>query len=242
MSRPLSNAQIDRLGERLIARDRPAESDLQLLHRLLASSGEVLDAAVERVRSELSLSPSFRLKNTGSILEKLRRQGSSGLRNMQDLAGMRIIGDWTLSEQDAIAAALVEQFSDETRRPKIVDRREHPSFGYRAVHVVVFPDQFPIEIQLRTRWQHEWADMFEKLADRLGRGIRYGGPPTPIAGAPGAAEAIVETAGRTSDLIHGIELESAAGESTESVERAELRAAVDEVLRQLGEMPRLFPV
>ena len=33
-----------------------------------------------------------------------------------------------------------------------------------------------IEIQVRTRWQHEWADMFEKLADAVGRDIRYGSP------------------------------------------------------------------
>jgi hypothetical protein len=27
-----------------------------------------------------------------------------------------------------------------------------------AVHVVVFPHGVPVEIQVRTRWQHEWAD------------------------------------------------------------------------------------
>jgi ppGpp synthetase/RelA/SpoT-type nucleotidyltranferase len=51
--------------------------------------------------------------------------------------------------------------------------------GYAAVHVIVFPEDVPIEIQVRTRWQHEWADLFEKLADRVGRGIRYGEPPVP---------------------------------------------------------------
>lgn len=45
------------------------------------------------------------------------------------------------------------------------------------MHVVVFPDGFPIEIQIRTQMQHEWAEMFEKVADVLGRGIRYGEPP-----------------------------------------------------------------
>ena len=35
----------------------------------------------------------------------------------------------------------------------------------------------PVEIQVRTRWQHEWAELFEKLADRVGRGIRYGDAP-----------------------------------------------------------------
>jgi hypothetical protein len=49
--------------------------------------------------------------------------------------------------------------------------------GYRAVHVIVFPEGAPIEIQVRTEWQHEWAEFFEKLADLVGRGIRYGEPP-----------------------------------------------------------------
>jgi hypothetical protein len=35
----------------------------------------------------------------------------------------------------------------------------------------------PIEIQIRTAWQHEWAELFEKLADLVGRGIRYGDAP-----------------------------------------------------------------
>jgi len=49
--------------------------------------------------------------------------------------------------------------------------------GYRAVHVVVFPEALSVEIQVRTARQHEWAELFEKLADLVGRGIRYGEPP-----------------------------------------------------------------
>lgn len=43
--------------------------------------------------------------------------------------------------------------------------------------MIVFPKGIPIEIQVRTSWQHEWAELFEKLADRVGRGIRYGDLP-----------------------------------------------------------------
>ena len=72
---------------------------------------------------------------------------------------------------------IVALFDDGSRVPKIVDRRAEPMHGYRAVHVIVFPEDAPIEIQVRTEWQHEWAEFFEKLADRIGRGIRYGEPP-----------------------------------------------------------------
>jgi ppGpp synthetase/RelA/SpoT-type nucleotidyltranferase len=37
----------------------------------------------------------------------------------------------------------------------VIDRRAEPMHGYRAVHVIVFPDGAPIEIQVRTAWQHE---------------------------------------------------------------------------------------
>lgn len=96
---------------------------------------------------------------------------------MQDLAGMRIVGDFDRKGQDQLAERVVALFRTEEREPKLVDRRVQPMHGYSAVHVIVFPEGVPIEIQIRTRWQHEWAELFEKLADLVGRGIRYGEPP-----------------------------------------------------------------
>jgi hypothetical protein len=36
------------------------------------------------------------------------------------------------------------------------------------------------EIQIRTRYQDEWATVVEKVADRLGLEVKYGGGPEPI--------------------------------------------------------------
>lgn len=58
------------------------------------------------------------------------------------------------------------------------DRRAEPSFGYRAVHVIVKVRGRPVEIQVRTRLQDLWAQIVERLADEWGRGIRYGEPPS----------------------------------------------------------------
>jgi hypothetical protein len=129
------------------------------------------------VRLGLAVRPTARIKNTGTILEKLGRHGGSWLKSIQDLAGMRIVGDFDRGGQDQLVNRIVDVFTDEPRPPKVIDRRAHPSHGYRAVHVVAFPEGIPVEIQVRTRWQHEWAELFEKLADRVGRDIRYGGPP-----------------------------------------------------------------
>jgi len=56
---------------------------------------------------------------------------------------------------------------------EIDDRREKPSHGYRAVHVIVELSGKLIEIQVRTALQHLWAEVSEKLAD-LDPSIKYG--------------------------------------------------------------------
>ena len=60
-------------------------------------------------------------------------------------------------------------------RYKIKDRRENPSHGYRAVHVIVFVNGKAVEIQVRTELQHLWAEKSEKLADSFGQEVKYGG-------------------------------------------------------------------
>jgi ppGpp synthetase/RelA/SpoT-type nucleotidyltranferase len=91
---------------------------------------------------------------------------------------MRIVVEGDRDEQDRVVERLSAAFAAAARAPRIVDRRAKPVQGYRAVHVIVYPDAFPIEIQVRTRWQHQWAEWFERLADQYGRGIRYGEPPS----------------------------------------------------------------
>lgn len=68
-------------------------------------------------------------------------------------------------------------FRGGSRPPVAIDRRAEPSSGYRAMHVIVFPDGLPVEVQVRTELQDLWAQAFERLGDRWGRAIRYGGAP-----------------------------------------------------------------
>lgn len=77
----------------------------------------------------------------------------------------------------------MRRFPADPREPEYKDRRAEPSHGYRAVHVLVCVDGVRIEIQIRTLAQHMWANMMERLADRLGRQIRYGGAPVVPPGA-----------------------------------------------------------
>jgi ppGpp synthetase/RelA/SpoT-type nucleotidyltranferase len=77
------------------------------------------------------------------------------------------------NEQDGMVERLVGLFQS----TEVVDRRTNPSFGYRAVHVIAHEHGYPVEIQVRTGLQNAWAQVFERLADALGRQIRYGEPP-----------------------------------------------------------------
>jgi hypothetical protein len=174
----LTRSQIEQLGIRLVREPVPADADIAILHQLLLTYERALERAVSRVRDQVDALPTSRVKNTGTILEKLNRHGGSWLKSIQDIAGMRIVGSFDRNGQDVLVAQLVSLFSGEPRKPRVIDRRARPMHGYTAVHVVIYPDGLPVEIQVRTRLQHEWADLFEKLADRIGREIRYGGPPS----------------------------------------------------------------
>lgn len=176
MPLPFSKNQARRLGERLRAGDYSAD-DLVQLQSLLEEYDRALAVAVKTVSDGASTKASSRVKNTGTIIEKLRRSSAAQLHSIQDLAGMRIVMNGSdRRAQDELADRLSSLFEDATHPVKRVDRRTDPRSGYRAVHLIVHVDDLPVEIQIRTELQHEWAEFFEKLADRLGRGIRYGEP------------------------------------------------------------------
>lgn len=73
--------------------------------------------------------------------------------------------------QDEVVARLKQLFETLS----VVDRREQPSHGYRAVHAVVSASSKFIEIQVRTSLQHLWAELSEKFSDVIDPAIKYGG-------------------------------------------------------------------
>lgn len=249
MPLPMSKSQIERLGARLVrSGGSPADEDLDALHRLLSAYGATLERTSAKAREALGVAPTARVKNTGTILEKLDRYGGSWLKSLQDIAGMRIVGDFDRTGQNELVAAIVELFGSEERPPKVVDRRAQPVQGYRAVHVIVFPDGIPVEIQVRTSRQHEWAELFEKLADRVGRGVRYGEPPkhwlseSQRLGLAGELKAVYETSfalrQRVVDLALATgafiaEVEKAEVDEPDAPELTEYRKSADEAISDL---------
>mgnify|MGYP001607737613 CR=1 FL=1 len=89
---------------------------------------------------------------------------------MQDIAGCRLIlPDMVVQEE------VIERLRRAFAKVVIIDRRQHPSHGYRAVHVIAASRQKVVEIQVRTALQHLWAELSEKLSDVIHQAIKYGG-------------------------------------------------------------------
>jgi putative GTP pyrophosphokinase len=167
---PVSKTQIDRLGDRLKGGSH-TETDLRLLDDYRRSFGEPYDEVVRAIR-QLGQLPTGRLaKSTRSIVEKLRRE-SVRLSQMQDIAGCRVVVQ-DIVEQDRVVEALRAAFADTSA----IDRRETPSFGYRAVHIIASVSGKPVEVQVRSSLQHLWAELSEKASDVIDPAIKYGGGP-----------------------------------------------------------------
>ena len=169
MTGQFTKSQVDRLGDRLRS-GKYKESDLVFLDDYRKSFHEIYDTTVKTIRGRANLDPTGRpAKSTTAIIEKLKRE-SIRLSQIQDIAGCRIVID-TIIKQNEILPSLVELFPNTI----IVDRRLHPSHGYRGVHIIVNVKGQAIEIQVRSLLQHLWAEFSEKVSDVLDPSIKYGG-------------------------------------------------------------------
>ena len=171
----MSKGELNRLGDRLVASVSPSEADLGLLARALATYQNTLELVKADLRG-LGFSPSGRVKTTKTMIEKLQRTPGMDLSRVQDLAGARITVRG-FKEQDKCRDEVAEFYRNRGHDCKVIDRRVDPRYGYRAVHLVPRVGQIQVEIQIRTELQDSWAQIFERLADRWGRGIRYGKDP-----------------------------------------------------------------
>lgn len=203
MALPLSGNQLKNLTTRL-REGRETPDDLHALADVLLHYQRVLSDAhadLERLCAALPFAEPMapRVKTLKTTLEKLARQPElRSLSQIRDLAGMRVIVHGTWADQDVVTTRIAELFADEARPVKLIDRRTQPKFGYRAVHLEVRRDGILIEIQIRTQPQHRWAELFERTADKVGRGIRYG---ESMESMPQVVTKFVEILQESADLI-----------------------------------------
>ncbi|HSN93122.1 MAG TPA: hypothetical protein VLS93_17965 [Anaeromyxobacteraceae bacterium] len=172
--------------------------------------GALAVTVVQLADLRLKLALTARQKNAQTIIDKLRLAPKMELSNMQDIAGARVIVAGGRRAQDEAVKEIVGRFQ---RHKDLRDRRSKPSYGYRAVHVIVKASECWAEVQVRTPYQDRWAQTFERLGDDWGRQIRYGEPPdepettTLVAGAPVARAEVVAYMRELSDMIDDVETE-----------------------------------
>jgi len=215
----LSKTQIDRLGDRLKGGPH-TEDDLRLLNDYRRSFGESYETVVQTIRQQRQFPTGRPAKSTGSIVEKLRRE-SIRLSQMQDIAGCRVVVTGFV-EQERVIASLTAVFDEAS----VMDRREKPSYGYRAVHIIANISGKPVEIQVRTALQHGWAEVSEKASDVLDPEIKYGGGP----------ESLRSRLSRSSESVAAYEVAERAHEELEKAHE-ELEKA-DEELEKADVEPR----
>jgi ppGpp synthetase/RelA/SpoT-type nucleotidyltranferase len=174
---PMSRTALDRLGARLGASDQVGNDDLEHLALVVDAYQRVLDNVKSHLAA-LGFEATTRVKTTITLLEKLRREQRMNLKlsRVQDLAGARIIVSDRPAQDDA-RDKISSHFEAAGHTIRETDRRKDPSFGYRALHMIVQVGPIPVEIQIRTELEDTWAQIVERLGDAWGRDIRYGGEP-----------------------------------------------------------------
>ncbi|HYW52894.1 MAG TPA: hypothetical protein VE826_02935 [Dongiaceae bacterium] len=173
----ISKSQLDKLGSRLRNDAEPTDEDLVLLDRYREQFIFVSDTIVGKLRQLTEFPIESRHKSVPSIVAKLRRRQPARLSAVQDLAGARIIVPGLLAQDQ-----LVQELTALYPNSDVDDKRAKPRFNYRAVHVIIF-NPLPYEVQIRTDLQHVWAELSERLADRYGFELKYGGGPADISSA-----------------------------------------------------------
>lgn len=164
----LSRSQVDKVGEKL-KRDDVDATAITLLEEYRSEFQDSYKTVERQLRDRLGHEVTGRpAKSTMAISEKLKRQ-SIRLSQIQDIAGCRVIVPTVLA-QDSLGNAISVLFDDVATD----DKRERPTNGYRALHLIAKIENRPIEIQVRTDLQHVWADVSERLADVHGQGVKYG--------------------------------------------------------------------
>lgn len=107
-----------------------------------------------------------RLKRKPQILRKLRRF-KVRLTQLQDIGGLRIIVEQN-QDVDRLVEYLKSKVTEQTSISikRIVDYREkgRDDSGYRATHIILERDGVCLELQIRSRIQHYWAELIERTS------------------------------------------------------------------------------
>ena len=182
----VSKKELNRISKRIVENAETIE-DLQKLSDFRAEHSKIIKSFVWSLRSIInnkkrnSIIISQRLKRLPSIIGKLKRFPELRLGRMQDLAGARIILPG-IKDTKEVASYLKNKVYKQKDKNNFLFIREKNYIlepkedGYRSIHQI-FKYQgkketklegYQIELQIRTKLQHQWATSVE-IKDRRRR-------------------------------------------------------------------------
>ena len=168
-----STKVLDELGE-AIRTGTMTPADWALFDKLSQEWWRTLtsiETEIKNLFSESDFNIASRMKNFGTLREKLRRT-TLKLSEVRDIIGCRVVVLNLNEEQDLVVRRITENI--QVDKFKVVDRRIISNHGYRAVHIELRIDRIRLEIQVRTAIQDLWASTSEAFGELVGRGVRYG--------------------------------------------------------------------
>ena len=194
----VSKKELNRISKRIVENTDTIE-DLQKLSDFRAEHSKIIKSFVWSLRSiinnkKIKLSNrnriiiSQRLKRLPSIIGKLKRFPELRLSRMQDLAGARIILP-NIKDTEEVANYLKNKVYKQKDKNNFWFVREKNSLlepkedGYRSIHQI-FKYQgkkesqlegYQIELQIRTRLQHQWATSVEIIDSIKQQSLKTGG-------------------------------------------------------------------
>lgn len=167
MSLSFTKGQIDRLGSKI--REQSVHIDDETLdelqkyrieHKEPISQVFTILCSISRTIHHSSIT-TFRIKRFESIIGKLERYPDMRFSRMWDIGGCRCI---LRSEEDLYKMKGLVESNKDLEVIKINDYVKEPQdSGYKSVHLYVKHkcSEYPIEVQLRTLENHDWATLVE---------------------------------------------------------------------------------
>ncbi|MGB6101068.1 MAG: RelA/SpoT domain-containing protein [Comamonas sp.] len=172
-----------------------------------------------------------RLKRKPQIIRKLNRL-SVRLTQLQDIGGCRIIVEKNELVDQIISflKAKIES-TEELKLVRITDYREkgRDITGYRSVHLLLERSGKKLELQLRSRIQHYWAESIERTSVIYGRHLKESeGDERVISYFQKLSDAFFEIeSGRTPSVRFRLEIDVAKKEAEEIIRKYSLSKAID---------------
>jgi ppGpp synthetase/RelA/SpoT-type nucleotidyltranferase len=124
----------------------------------------------ENARIDARIDVAQRLKRRNTIIDKLEREPSMKLTQMQDIGGVRARLP-NLRYLQAVSQRLKKNWTIVRTKDYVDDPKDS---GYRALHHIVRRHGRLIEVQLRTVRQDAWANQVEDDGRKLGVGYKFG--------------------------------------------------------------------